>query len=166
MEKKYVRKVQTAVNVFINCGNEYLMLKRSENKKVDPGRLNGIGGRLESGENFLDACIREVWEETDYKITSNNLKFSGVIRIEGGYSEDWLMCFFKCRIENKEIPKGNNTEDGKLLWINKDKVLDSEYDLIDDLKYTWKDILAEKIFFANAKFNKSGKLESISISKL
>jgi hypothetical protein len=46
-DDKYIRKVQTSVTNFIYCGDDYLFLKRNLNKRVDPGRLNGVGGRLE-----------------------------------------------------------------------------------------------------------------------
>jgi 8-oxo-dGTP diphosphatase len=167
MGKKYIRRVQTAVNILINCGEEFLLLKRAANKRVDPSRLNGVGGRLEEGETFIEAAVREIEEEAGYSIKQKDLIFKGILKMEGGYPEDWIMCFFLAKVGSKKIPKGSKIKDGKLLWIHKDKVLDSGYELVDDLNYTWKDIVDKKtIFFASATFNDYEKVESISVSKL
>lgn len=132
-EEKYLRQVQTSVTNFLYCGDEYLFIKRNLNKRIDPGRLNGIGGRVEPGENYLEAAIRETEEETGYKVTPEDIKLSAVAKLEGGYKEDWVMCFFKIKVPHKNIPLGNKTEDGDLLWINKDEVFSSEHELVDDL---------------------------------
>ena len=102
-------------------------MKRNENKRIDPGRLNGIGGRVDPGEDFLSASLRETKEETGFEVSTDKIQFCGVVKLEGGYKEDWVMCFFKIKVDTKQIPYGVNTEDGKLLWLHKDKVLDSEY---------------------------------------
>ena len=57
------------------------------------------------------------------------------------------MCFFKITVPSKHIPLGNETNDGKLLWIHKDKVLDSGYELVDDLNYCFKDVVEGKKTF-------------------
>jgi 8-oxo-dGTP pyrophosphatase MutT (NUDIX family) len=163
---EYARKVQTSVNVFIYHNDEYLMLKRASNKRVDPNKLNSVGGRLEPGENYLDAAIREVYEETGYKVKPSDIEFRGVVKLEGGYVEDWVMCHFKCRVKDKKIPKGEDTEDGKLVWLHKDKVLDSGYEVVSDLTYLWKDMLDGEPYFANAQINEKEEVGSIKISKL
>lgn len=166
-EDKYARKVQTSVTNFIHCGDDYLFIHRGPHKWVDANRLNGVGGRVEPGENYLNAAIREIEEETGYKVNSDDMQLSGVVKLEGGYKEDWEICFFKVEVSTKQIPLGNHTEDGKLVWIHKDNVLDSEYELVDDLNYCFKDIVDGKhIFFINAQLNEKEKVEKISISKL
>lgn len=165
-EEKYIRKVQCSVVNFIYHGDDYLFLHRGPHKKIDPNKLNGVGGRVEPGENFLEAVTRETEEETGYKITSKQVKLAGAVKLEGGYSEDWVMCFFKTRVNSKEIPIGEDTEDGKLVWINKDKVLDSKYELVDDLNYCFKDLIEGKsIFFMTAQMNEKEEVETVSISK-
>ena len=169
MKKKnnYKRYVQKSVTVFIHHGEDYLLLHRSLNKRIDPGRLNGIGGRVESGENYLDAAIRETYEETGYVLTNEDIKFSGVVVLEDGYAEDWDMCIFKVEVLDKKIPKGNITDDGEFIWIHKDKVLDSKYELVDDLNHYFKDVvLGTHTFFITAKLNDNEKIKNISIGKL
>jgi 8-oxo-dGTP pyrophosphatase MutT (NUDIX family) len=167
MEDKYIRKVQTSVNCFLYCNDDYLFLHRSNKKRVDPGKLNGIGGRLEPGENFLNAAIREVEEETGYIIKPKDVELSGVVKLEGGYEEDWIMCFFKVKVRNKNIPRGTKTDDGNLEWIHKDKVLDSGYEVIDDLNYCFKDIIkGDNLFFMTAKVNSEEKIYDMSLTRM
>lgn len=166
MSEKYDRKVQRSVTLFLCHNDDYLFLKRSAQKKVDPGRLNGVGGRVEPGENYLEAAIREAKEETGYTIDPSKIKLSGVVTLEGGYSVDWVMCFFKIYVPDKIIPKGDTSEDGELIWINKDEVLDSDYELVDDLNYCFKEIVEEKeLFFLTAKLNDDQKIFEVSMSK-
>jgi ADP-ribose pyrophosphatase YjhB (NUDIX family) len=162
MDEQYKRLVQTAVTCFVYNGDDYLFLKRSMNKKVDAGRLNGVGGRVEHGENFLDAAIREVEEETGYKVALTDLRLCGVIKEEGGYAEDWIMCLFKINVADKNIPIGNSTNDGELLWINKKNILSSGYDLVDNINYCMQNIIDEDgIFFINAQFDENEKIKGI-----
>jgi 8-oxo-dGTP diphosphatase len=163
----YIRKVQTSVTNFLSCGDDYLFIKRNPNKRIDPGRLNGIGGRVEPGENYLTAAIRETEEETGYKVEPGDVRLVAVGKLEGGYQEDWVMCFFKIEVPNKAIPVGNETEDGELVWIHKDEVLDSEYELVDDINYCFKDIVdGERIVFFTAKVGDDQKIYDISIARL
>lgn len=168
MEKdKYIRKVQCSVTNFLHYKDDYLLLHRDSNKRVDANRLNGIGGRVEPGENYLDAAIRETEEETGFKVSAKDIHLAGIVKLEGGYDEDWVMCFFKIAVPTKNIPLGDKTVDGNLVWIHKDKVLDSEYQLVDDLNYCFKDVVSgDSIFFITAKINNNQKISDVSISKL
>ena len=166
-DSNYHRLVQTSVTAFIYKDDKYLFLKRNNDMRVDPGRLNGVGGRLEPGEDYLTCCIREVFEETGYVITSENINLSGVVKLEGGYPEDWVMCFYKVSVNNLSIPKGTKTDDGELVWLDKNEVLDSGYNLVDDLKYCFKDLVeGKRLFFLTASLNSNQIIEKTSISYL
>ncbi len=166
-DSHYHRNVQTSVTNFLYCGDHYLFLKRAPHKRVDPNRLNGIGGRVEPGEDYLSAAIRETEEETGYTVMADDIRLAGVVRLEGGYSEDWIMCFFKIRVPDMKIPKGNTDDDGKLIWLHKDEVLDSGHEMVDDLKYCFKDIVEGKtVFFMNAQLNDQEKIDTMSMGKL
>jgi 8-oxo-dGTP pyrophosphatase MutT (NUDIX family) len=167
-DEKYIRRVQTSVTNFIHCGDEYLFIHRSPHKRVDAGRLNGIGGRVEPGENYLDAVIRETKEETGYMADSLSIRLAAVFRLEGGYTEDWVMCFFHTEVPSKHIPHElMETKDGKLIWLHKDKVLDSGYELVDDIYYCFKDITEGKYLqFGNALIGSDERIKKMSISRL
>lgn len=163
----YIRKVQTSVTCFLYCGDEYLFLKRKPTKRIDPNKLNGIGGRVEPKEDYLAAAIRETEEETGYVVKPEDCQLCTIGKIEGGYEEDWVMCFFRIQVPHKVIPLGTETEDGTLMWIHKDKVFDTEHELLDDLNYVFKDMIqGDNIVFFNAQVNKQEKIETINLSKL
>lgn len=161
------RKVQASVTNFIHCGDEYLFLHRAAHKKTDPNRLNGVGGKLEVGENYLQCAIRETKEETGYIVQPSDLTLAGVVQLEGGYPEDWIMCFFKIKVSTTNIPLGKETSDGTLLWLHKDEVLTSPYELVDDLRYCFEEIVREdELFFIQATLGDDQKIIQKSISKI
>lgn len=161
------RDTEFSVTNFLYCGDEYLMLKRSNDAKVDAGKLNGIGGKLESGENYLDAAIRETKEETGYDVSLSDIKFVGIIKLHGGYPQDWSMCFFRIKITDKKIPHGENVKEGKLMWMKKDEVLKGQYTVVDDLNYCFEEIVKnEGIFFITEEVGKDEKIKTISMTVL
>lgn len=164
-----MKKVIYSVTNFLHHRDDYLFIHRTKKNdyRVDSGRLNGIGGKLEPGEDFLTAAIRETEEETGFVVAKEDIKLAGVVRMQGGYSEDWMMCFFKIAVATKEVPKGMDNPEGKLLWLPKDKVLNSDYELVDDLHYCFTDITAGKIpFFADALMNNNETVKNWNVSYL
>ncbi|EEK56193.1 MULTISPECIES: NUDIX hydrolase [Bacillus cereus group] len=65
---------------FIKRNEEILML----NRKYDPvkGLWNGVGGKIEKGETPLENAIREIKEETNIKVTHDQIQFKGIIKWE------------------------------------------------------------------------------------
>jgi 8-oxo-dGTP diphosphatase len=163
-----MKKTIYSVTNFLHCGNDYLFIHRTKKtNKVDGGRLNGIGGKLEKGENFLEAAIRETIEETGYQVTAKDVKLAGVVRMQGGYLDNWMMNFFKISVPTKEIPLGNENAEGELIWLPADQVLTSGYELVDDLNYCFKDIVKNDIpFFAHAQMTKEEKVKTWNIDYL
>lgn len=50
-----------------------LILKRSTNSKTNPGKWELPGGKVDQGESFDHALIREVYEETQLKISLDHV---------------------------------------------------------------------------------------------
>ncbi len=164
-----MKKVIYSVTNFLHHGDDYLFVHRTKKTdyKVDSGRLNGIGGKLESGENFLEAAIRETKEETGLEVYEQDIKLAGVVRMTGGYEDDWMMCFFKIELPSKEIPLGMENPEGQLVWLPKDQVLTSDYELVDDLHHCFPDITSGKIpFFAHATMNDDETVKDWNVSYL
>ena len=65
-----LRKILYSVTNFLHHGDDYLFVHRNKktDHQVDSGRLNGIGGKLEPEEDFLQAAIRETEEETGLEV--------------------------------------------------------------------------------------------------
>ncbi len=161
------RKVKLSVTNFIFCGDEWLFLDRNMDKKIDPGMKNGVGGKVENGENYLEAVIRETKEETGYDITPENIQLAGVVHLEGGYDDDWVMCFFRTEVKSKDIPMGNVTDDGELVWVTTDQALNADINLVDDVKTCIGEIISgTSTFFMNATIDENFKVTAHTITKL
>ncbi|MFH2118718.1 MAG: NUDIX domain-containing protein [Candidatus Paceibacterota bacterium] len=164
-----MKKVLYSVTNFLHCGDDYLFVHRTKKTdyEVDSGRLNGIGGKLEPGENFLQAAIRETEEETGLIIEAKDIQLAGVVRMQGGYEQDWMMCFFKIAVPTKDIPSGMENPEGELIWLPKDRVLNSNYELVDDLNYCFPDIAKGKIpFFAHSEMSEDETVKNWNVTYL
>ena len=53
------------------------MLNR--NKKPNQGLWNGVGGKLEPGESPIECVLREIAEETDLQLLSNQIECRGQV---------------------------------------------------------------------------------------
>jgi 8-oxo-dGTP pyrophosphatase MutT (NUDIX family) len=159
--------LQLSVTVFLHHQEEYLFVLRNSTKKVDANRLNGVGGKVELGENFLQTALRETREETGYQVTAEQMRFAGLAVLRGGYPQNWLAAFFTASVDSKQIPIGNQNHEGKLLWIHQDELLSSPYELVDDLHYLWPIIIAQKeeLFFT-ANLNEQEKVVDYSLNLL
>ncbi|HAX03089.1 MAG: hypothetical protein A2Y45_06620 [Tenericutes bacterium GWC2_34_14] len=62
---------------FIKKGSQILMINRE--KKPWKGCWNGLGGKLQPGENGIQSVIRELFEETGYHIHESIIKDSGYL---------------------------------------------------------------------------------------
>lgn len=160
-----LRQIKLSVTNFLVCGDEYLFLHRNSHKKVDPNRLNGIGGKVDPGEDYLTAAIRETYEETGYVVQPSDCLLSGIMRLEEGYEDDWVICFFKIHVPTKTVPLGNHTDDGELMWLKSSEVLNTSYDLVDDVRYCFDEIVAGKsVFFMSCKLTPEQKVYEVSKS--
>lgn len=67
------KKFGLAVRVILNDEhNRILMLRRSKDSRSNPEKWEIPGGKVDEGENFDDALLREVLEETGLKISLND----------------------------------------------------------------------------------------------
>jgi 8-oxo-dGTP diphosphatase len=64
---------------FLTRGDQILMLERRN--PPNQGLWNGVGGHLEPGETPLASCLREVQEETGFRLSS--ARFGGILTWEG-----------------------------------------------------------------------------------
>jgi len=64
---------------FLSRGDQVLLLKRR--RPPNQGLWNGVGGHVEPGEAPLAACLREVREETGYRLRA--ARFAGILTWSG-----------------------------------------------------------------------------------
>jgi isopentenyl-diphosphate delta-isomerase len=74
---------------FYTANREVILQKRSTTKKNDPGKLTtAVSGHVSSGQDYLEAAVRETLEETGVEVQAEDLRSLGVIRadyIQGDY---------------------------------------------------------------------------------
>ena len=101
------------IAVFSPDGRETLMCKRVK----DPykGLYNMVGGKIEKGENGLDAAYRELYEETG--ITRENIKL--VHLMDFSYSLD--DCYVEVYAGGLKQNVTVRDEKNPLLWMTLDK---------------------------------------------
>jgi 8-oxo-dGTP diphosphatase len=102
---------------FITHGNDILLLKRGEHKRVYPGRYNGIGGHIERDEDPLSGMIREIQEETGLDV--KNVRFRGVIHIDAGEATGILVFVFSAEASSRDFT-GN--DEGTLEWVSREAI--------------------------------------------
>ncbi|HSM25429.1 MAG TPA: NUDIX domain-containing protein, partial [Anaerolineaceae bacterium] len=143
--------------IFILHGEEILLLKGAENKKIWAGYYNGVGGHIERGESVIGAAERELFEETG--ITNVDLKLKSIILID---VEEFLginLFVFVGEIMNKKIESGH---EGELEWVNLNDI--QYYPLVEDLYELIPKILSPRddILYGNYSYNKEKLTMSFS----
>ena len=104
---------------FITHGNDVLLLKRGEHKRIFPGRYNGVGGHIERDEDPLTSAIREMQEETGLNV--ENVRFHGVIHVDAGSDVGILVFVFTAEATSRDFIDSN---EGTLEWIPRDQIED------------------------------------------
>jgi len=110
-----------------NEGGHSLLLKRSKSSKTNPGKCEPPGGKLESGERFDDAVLREVEEETGLEIALAGLA--------GALEYNHPAVKVVCLIMETEIPYGTvrlSREHDAYLWA--DETAFARVDLVDHFR--------------------------------
>jgi len=121
---------------FITRGDDVLMLHR--NSPPHQGRWNGVGGKIESYETPVDACLREVREETGYHLA--RLHFHGILTWDGFETDPGGLYIFSAPAPEGEPLK---TIEGELRWQPREWVFTSP-DVVDNIQIFGPDIFAGK----------------------
>lgn len=119
----YTPILATLGYVFSPDGRQVLLVHRNR-RPDDPhfGKYNGLGGKLEAGEDVVGCMRREIREEAD--LDCEQLVLRGTISWPGfgKGGEDWFGFIF--RIDRwTGYPRTDNPE-GSLEWVAVERVLD------------------------------------------
>lgn len=64
---------------FVTPDNELIFQHRSKDKDTYPDLLDAtVGGHVEIGDSYIEAALKETWEETGVKITATDLILVGM----------------------------------------------------------------------------------------
>ncbi len=99
-----------------------LMVRRDARPDDDHyGKLNGLGGKLETGEHVVEGLRRELREEAGLEITSLRLRGTISWTDFGPRNEDWLGFVFLADAWSGEPPERN--DEGALIWVPRSRLL-------------------------------------------
>ena len=98
-----------------------LMVLRNREADTHRGMFNGLGGKLEDGEDVLACLHRELMEEAGIRVTAARLR--GTVKWPGfgADGENWLGFVFLVDAFTGEVPQRN--DDGPLQWVPIDRLL-------------------------------------------
>ena len=123
IDKNRTERVELAVLCLIEDGNKLLLQNRVKN---DWKGYTLPGGHVELGESFVDACIREVKEETNLDI--KNPKLVGVKQFPGEAGRYIVFLFKTTEFSGNLI----SSDEGKMEWKEYSDL--SKINTVDDLE--------------------------------
>lgn len=140
---------------YIKKDNKTLMLYRNKKENdIHEGKYVGVGGKFEEGETPEECILREVKEETG--LTLKSTKYNGLITFpKFKNNEDWYMFIYSSDEFEGDLTKEDmkNCPEGKLVWVDNDKLLDLNMWEGDKLFLKW--VETNRIF--SAKMTYEGK---------
>lgn len=141
---------------FVTNGTDVLLLKRALNRRVYPGKYNGVGGHLERDEDPLQGAVREIREETGLEV--DNIRFCGVSHIDAGQATGILLLIFRAEALSRDF---QDSVEGRLEWVPQADVL--TYDLVEDLPEFLPRVLAmspgDPPFFVHVSYDSADVLQ-------
>lgn len=99
---------------FLEDENTGRILLLQRNKEPFRGLWTAPGGKVDPGEDPVQAIIREMREEADLQIRDPWLR--GVTIEEGPPAYNWVLFIFRC---GRYAGKLGQTEEGRLAWVEK-----------------------------------------------
>jgi len=97
--------------IFLTRADQVLMLHRRN--PPNQGFWNGVGGRLEAGERPLQGALREVREETGYRLPT--ARFAGLLTWDGHSETPGGLYIFSAPVAGYSPLRPTDNE-GELAW--------------------------------------------------
>ena len=107
-------ETKTYVGVLVKCKDKFLLCKRNAQGSF-PGMWSIPAGKVEGGEETIEASKREFFEETAINIDDKELKFVGLIprHTRDGKKIKGTMYVYQLDTDNEVYPDLANAIDGE-----------------------------------------------------
>ncbi|MCR8644129.1 NUDIX hydrolase [Paenibacillus sp. N1-5-1-14] len=121
-------RLMSAVLLF-NERDELLMMKRSNNRTLSPGKWGAVGGHIEPEEigTPRTACLREIEEETgilEHEILNMELHYILMRLFDGELRQQFFYT------ATTKVNPRITTDEGELHWIPRSEILDRDLPFI------------------------------------
>lgn len=143
---------------FLVRGNRVLLLQLGADRGEWAGRLNGVGGHIEAGEDVLTSARREIREETG--LSPGELRLSGVVMIDVGPPGIGLFVFVGT--DEGDSPPESGPE-GRPVWVDLDRLSDevTVEDIPQLIPRALQGFARRTCFFARYRYDETGQLRII-----
>lgn len=100
--------------VILKYRNKFLLCKRNENQS-HANQWFIPTGKIERGETPREAAVRELYEETDFELTENDIDFIGTIPVleDGVKSDKDFIYVFISELGDEILPDLDAASDGQ-----------------------------------------------------
>lgn len=130
-KKAKERKIGVALEVYVKKNEKYLMIHRSNKKKILPNVWMAPGGHRYYGEGLFECARREIFEETGLKIKNLKVRATGVGILE---DIDYELHFHLLTADYAGGRVHGNPTDGKLVWLTPEEILNLD-NLLSELRH-------------------------------
>lgn len=140
---------------FLLNGDDMLLLKTAAGRGAWAGKLNGVGGHIERGEDPRSAAVREIEEETGLPV--EDLQLCGIVTIDIEPELGISLFVFAGTAPRREVRAG---PEGQAAWFPLYRL--GELELVEDLPVLIPGVLEAhqtgQVFFATYLYEPDGKL--------
>jgi 8-oxo-dGTP diphosphatase len=103
--------------IFIGKGEQLLMLSKTKSSSFGYGKINGVGGHLEQGEEPFESARREILEETGLQV--QQLELAAILFIDIHDIPGIQVFVFKGTYASGEL---QDSEEGHLEWMTRAEI--------------------------------------------
>ncbi|MDD5146348.1 MAG: NUDIX domain-containing protein [Candidatus Pacebacteria bacterium] len=156
-QEPHIHELVVCANIFVRKDDQYLLLRRSSEKKFAPNVVHPIGGKLDPNENPYLGAQRELLEEAGIKVS--NMKLEAVILELSPHKKEmdnnWLIFHFSADYDSGELI---TTDEGEFVWLKADDII--KQDLFPSVRQIIENILNpdDGTIFATFEYNGDGKI--------
>jgi 8-oxo-dGTP diphosphatase len=105
-----------------NDRNEILVMQRSSKSRHQPGFWEFPGGKVDPGENFADAIVREFKEETGLEVKIEKVLGSGEWE-----REDYRIAYLFLQVKQIGGVLQMSAEHDDLAWVSQNRLKDIQF---------------------------------------